>query len=152
MMKMMMKQKCFRIEYLTFMGLKMGFLDRLRGKDKGTLTIIPELQALKSKIAKIPEDYPVYALVMGPGASTARQQIPTICQVIDDAIKALQTGLDIHNRPITKLQIAAGLKRLIYQTREPAFIGLVSTVIDFNGIEELKRCMNELDKTADKIR
>jgi hypothetical protein len=130
----------------------MGFLDRLRGKDKGTLIITSELQALKSKIAKIPEDYPVYAFVTGPGAITARQQIPTVCQVIDDAVKALQTGLDIHNRPITKPQIAAGLKRLVYQTKEPAFIGLVSIVVGFDGIEELKRCMDELNKTAEKIR
>ena len=151
--KHVMKQKCFMIKrYPLSTGLEMGFLDKLRGKDKGALTIIPELEALKSKIARIPDDYPVYALVMGPGAGTARQQIPTICQVIDDAIKALQTGLDIHNRSITKPQIAAGLKRLVDQTSGPAFIGLVSTVINFDGIEELKRCMNELNRIAEKIR
>lgn len=124
-------------------GEEMGLFDKLRGKDE-TSEIVQELLALKSKVSKIPQAYSTSALVFGAGAGKTREQIPTISAVIDDAVKALRKGLDVHNRPITRPQIADGLKRLIVATRRPAFIGLISTVIDPAGISELEKYMNEL--------
>jgi len=129
----------------------MGLFDKLLGKDE-TSEVVKELLALKSKISKIPQVYSTSALVFGPGAGQAREQIPTICAVIDDAVKALRKGLNVHNRPITRPQIADGLKRLVVATRQPAFIGLTSTVIDPPGISELEKYMNEMEQIASRIK
>lgn len=118
-------------------------------KDKATSEIIAELQALKSKILRIPQIYPTRAKVTG--ANTAKKEIPAVCQVIDDAIRALQTGLDIYDKPITKPQIAAGLKRLVDQTRRPLWVGSTSLAISVQGIFEVKKYMNKLEEIASKI-
>ena len=129
----------------------MGIFGRMFGKG-GKSDVIRELQALKSGIAGVPQKYSAGVFTFGAGASKAKEQIPTICAVIDDAVNALEKGLDIHNRPITKSQIADGLKRLVAATRRPAFIGLVSTALNPRGVSELERYMNELEQIANKIR
>jgi hypothetical protein len=128
----------------------MGIFGKIFGKGKAS-EIVLELQTLRSKISELPQKYPTGAFTFGPGAGTAQEQVPTICAVIDDAIKALEKGLDIHNRPITKPQIADGLKRLVEATRRPAFVGLITAVLSSPGISELEKCMNELEQIASKI-
>lgn len=129
---------------------EMGRFGKIFGKDK-TSEIVHELQVLKSKVSEIPQRYPSGAFTFGAGAGTAREQIPTICAVIDDAVKALEKGLDVHNRPITRPQIADGLKRLVAATRRPAFIGLVSAVLNADGVSKLEKYMDELEQIASKI-
>jgi hypothetical protein len=129
----------------------MGIFDKIFGKGKTSETV-QKLQALKSKISEIPQRYQTGAFVTGPGVGQVREQIPIICRNIDDAIRALKTGLDPYNRPITKPQIADGLKRLVDQTRRPAFIGVISTVLRVEGVSELEKYMNELEQIAGKIR
>jgi len=119
---------------------------------KGTSEIVQELLALKSKISLLPQKYSTGDLVFGAGAGKAQEQIPTICAVIDDAVKALEKGLDIHNRPITKSQIADGLKRLVDATRRPAFVGLISAVLSSEGISELEKYINELERVTRRIK
>jgi len=130
----------------------MGILDKLFGKQKTTSGIVQELLTLKSKTSELPQKYQTGASVFGTGAGKAQEQIPTICSVIDDTVKALGKGLDVHNQPITKPQIADGLKRLIAATQQPAFIGLVSTVLSPEGIGELEKYMNELERIASRIK
>lgn len=125
----------------------MGIFDRSK-----TSEIAQELLALKSKISELPQKFQTGTSVFGAGAGKAQEQIPTLCAVIDDAVKALKTGLDIHNRPITKPQITDGLKRLVTATRQPAFIGLVSVVLSPNGVIELEKNMKELEKIANRIK
>lgn len=129
----------------------MGMFGKIFGKDK-TSEIVRELQALKSKVSEIPQRYPTGAFTFGAGVGTAQEQIPTICAVIDDAVKALEKGLDVHNRPITRPQIADGLRRLVAATRRPAFVGLVSAVLNADGVSELEKNMSELEQIANKIR
>ncbi|KON29954.1 hypothetical protein AC480_02240 [miscellaneous Crenarchaeota group archaeon SMTZ1-55] len=124
---------------------------RMFGKG-GKPDVIRELQVLKSEIARLPQKYPMGGFTFGAGASKAKEQIPTICAVIDDAVNAFEKGLDVHNRPITKSQIADGLKRLVAATRRPAFIGLVSTALSPTGVRELGQYMNNLERIANKIR
>lgn len=129
----------------------MGWFKRMFGKGKTTSEIISDLQTLKSKISELPRRYPTGAFTFGAGAGTAREQIPIICRNIDDAVRALKTGLDPNNRPITKPQIADGLKRLVGATRRPAFVGLITAVLSSSGISELENYMNELEGIASKI-
>jgi hypothetical protein len=48
--------------------------------------------------------------------------------------------------------MADGLKRLVDATRQPAFIGLISTVFSPAGVSELERYMNELERIASRIK
>lgn len=134
-----------------------GLLDKIRGKEKDMSPIVAELQAVKLEISKIPEAHPTYALVMGPGARTAREQIPLLCGSIAAAIEALQTGLIFGGTPIPKgvsRSVCAVdlLKRSASRTRDPAFVGLLSTIINPDGLAELKKCADELNRIAEKIR
>jgi HEAT repeat protein len=123
--------------------------------------IVSELQLLKQKISALPQKYstgsagPNVIGVAGPSVNLrerpAQAQIPTICAVIDDAIKALEQGLDIKNKPITIPEIAGALKRLAADTRRPEFVFLVSTVLNQTGLSELEKCMGELEQIASKI-
>ena len=125
----------------------MGIFNRSKGSE-----ITQELIALKFKISEVPQKFQTGASVFGAGEGKAQEQIPIICTVIDDTVKALKTGLDIHNRPITKSQITDGLKRLVAATRQPAFIGLVSVVLNPDGIIELEKYMKELERIANRIK
>jgi len=113
--------------------------------------IIQELRTLKTKISELPAQYAVEGFVFGVGLGQAQEQIPIICQNIDQAIRALNTGLDPYNRPITKPQIADGLKRLVSATRKPAFIGLMTAVLNSDGIQSLEDHLNYLERIANKI-
>lgn len=96
----------------------MGIFDKLFGKKKEKAKIIAqELQGLKNKIFELPRRYPTGVHTSGSGVAQAQEQIPIICRNIDEAIRALNTGLDPHNRPITKSQIADGIKCLVNATR-----------------------------------
>jgi len=129
----------------------MGIFNRIFDKSKTSGTI-QELQNLKTKISELPKKYQTHAFVTGPGVGTVREQIPIISRNINDAIKALKTGLDPYNNPITKPQISDGLKHLVFETRKPAFTGLLSTIITTTGIIEFKNYMNELEKIAVRIK
>jgi HEAT repeat protein len=127
----------------------MEAIEKIQGK---TSEIVRELRTLKFKISELPQKYPTEAFTVGPGVAQAQEQIPIICAVIDDAVKALEKGLDVHDRPITRPQIADGLKRLVTATRKPAFISLILAVLSLDGISELEKHMNEIEQLASKIK
>jgi hypothetical protein len=118
-------------------------------------TMVATLNALRGLIAVLPERFPrespPESLVFGTGYEQAKQQIPIICRNIDEAIHAIQTGSDPHGNPITKPQIADGLRRLVAETRKPAFATLLSFVLNPEGIKELADCMNQLERAANII-
>ena len=115
-------------------------------------TLIRELHTLKSNILEIPQKYPTSNYSFGAGVVQAKDQVPIICSNIDDAINALKIGKDSQNRPITAYQIADGLNKLINATRHPEFIGLITSVLNNDGINELVKKLNELEQIAEKIR
>jgi hypothetical protein len=129
---------------------KIGIFDKLFS-GIGTGTIVKELLDLKSKISDFPKYRQTGTFTFGAGISQAHQQIQTICAVIDDAVKALKTGLDVHNRPITRPQIADGLKRLANATRETNFYELMETVFGY-GVAEFYNYMKELEQIANRIK
>ena len=113
--------------------------------------IVKELLDLKSKISDFSKYRQTGTFTFGAGVSQSNQQIQTICAVIDDAVKALKTGLDIHNRPITRLQIADGLKRLANATRETNFYDLMEAVFGY-GVAEFYNYIEELEQIANRIK
>jgi len=129
----------------------MSVSDESSSKKKNTSEVVQELLALKSKISELPQKYPTGTFTFGTGVAQAQEQIPTICAVIDDAVKALEKGLDVHNRPITNSQIADGVKRLVIATRAPAFVGLMIAVLSSEGARVLETYMNELEQIASTI-
>ncbi|MCK4247000.1 MAG: zinc-ribbon domain-containing protein [Methanomicrobia archaeon] len=125
--------------------------DESSGKKKNTSEIVQELLALKSKISELPQKYPTGTFTFGTGVGEAQEQIPIICRNIDEAIRALDTGVDPYNHPITKSQIADGLIRLVNATRAPAFVGLMTAVLSSEGVQVLETYMNELERAASTI-
>ncbi|MDX1798551.1 MAG: hypothetical protein R3255_07875 [Candidatus Lokiarchaeia archaeon] len=114
--------------------------------------IIQELHVLKAKILELPKNFPTSTFTFGTGITQAKEQVPIICSNIDDAINALKNGKDSYNHPITEYQIADGLSNLINATRRPEFIGLITSVLNNNGINEFKKNMNELEQIVLNIR
>ncbi len=130
----------------------MSIFDRLLGgAKKAKSDKAKQLIDLKERISRLPEQFPVSVHVSGGGVAQAQEQIPIICRNIDEAVAALKKGLDPHGNPITKQQIANGLKNLVRATQKPAFVGLMTAVLDSNGIQQLERSMNELERIADGI-
>ena len=112
-----------------------------------------ELQTLKMKIVELPDKYPrTHEATFGAGLSQAQGQIQTIGKVIEDAIKALNTGLDVHDQPINKWQIGQGLRRLVAETRKPAFYDLIRTTLGRLTTAELYTCITELEQIAGRIK
>lgn len=125
----------------------------VKKEEKIKTNAVQDLENLRIKISQLPKKYPVEGKIsFGNGLTQAQEQIPIICMNIEQAIRALKTGFDPNNNPITKPLIADGLKNLIKATRKPEFIGLLSTILNFDGIQRLERYINELEQISNKIR
>ena len=120
--------------------------------DEGAATA-PQLQSLRTRISILPAQHPGPGMVIGYKDDEwtdrqARQQIPTICQNIDDALNALDCGRDPVGNPITRDQVGDGLQRLIKATRKSGWDKLVSIVLSPQGIRELKKRLREVEAIA----
>ena len=113
---------------------------------------IQALNSLKTRIFQLPNRYPYEGQAFGSGTAQAKQQIPIICQNIDDAIDALRTGRDSQGYSITPDRVGEGLQRLVQATRKPGFTGLLSVVLSADrGVKELENSMAELEEIAARL-
>lgn len=113
---------------------------------------IQALSSLKTRILQLPNRYPYEGQAFGSGTAQAKQQIPIICQNIDDGIDALRTGRDSQGYSITPDRVGEGLQRLVQATRKPGFIGLLSVVLSADrGVKELENSMAELEEIAARL-
>ena len=135
------------------MSIERNSKGRLQESKKDTgKEFIKDLKSLKTRISELPDQYPYEGQTFGSGTAQAEQQIPIICQNIDDAIHALRTGRDSQSNPITSNQIGDGLKRLVQATRMSGFAGLLSAVLSPDrGLKKLEKCMDELEEIADQL-
>lgn len=124
----------------------MGLLDGLLGsgsKDR----VRQDLMAIKAKFEGLAGQYPRQGDVVRFGSlPQALKVIPGVC---NDAIRALEQGLDVNDRPINKSQIADGLKRLVSDARQDA--GLVATVLNPDGVRLYGQYLDELERIAGRI-
>lgn len=114
-------------------------------------SLVQKLMKLKAQIAAIPAQYSIGGASYGSGAAQAKQQIPIICRNIDEAAEATESGKDPHGIPITFDQISAGLRRLIEATKKPGFEGLLLTILNPDGIRELKDCLDDLEQLLSQL-
>lgn len=121
------------------------------GLDNGYDQIEKALLGLKDKIAVIPKQYAAKGLSFGPRAGQAQQQVPIICNNIDDAVGSLRTGRDPNGNPITPGQVGSGLQNLIAATRRPGFDALLMRAINDEGLIKLKECLKEMEKIAHRF-
>jgi ribosomal protein S18 len=127
-------------------------LSQIKKKKEVKTNLIQDLLNIKIKLSELQKNSGVGHFWSEPGLrQQAQEHIPIICMNIDQAIKALKTGFDPNNNPITKPQIAHGLKNLIKATQTPEFIGLVGTVLNFMQIQMLEKYINELEKISNRI-
>jgi hypothetical protein len=80
------------------------------------------------------------------GGSKALEIVPAVC---DSAIKALDQGLDVNNRPIDRTGIANGIRRLVRDARQDT--GLVATLLNVEGVQLYGQYLNELERIANRI-
>jgi hypothetical protein len=131
----------------------MGIIEKLLGKKKGPLyKIVWNLSDLQRKIPRLPKQYPAGGFTFGAGKGVAEEQIPIICRNIEEALGALETGLDPNGNPITKKQIGEGLMNLVQATKKPGFAGLLNGVLNVDGIAELESYMDRLRDVAGQLR
>lgn len=125
--------------------------DADEGLDNGYDQIEKTLLGLKDRIAVIPEQHVAKGFSFGSGAGQAQQQIPIICNNINDAVEALRKGRDPNGNPITADQIGSGLQNLIEATRRPGFDTLLMRAINDEGLIRLKDCLKEMEKVSHRL-
>jgi tetratricopeptide (TPR) repeat protein len=110
-------------------------------------TLQQELRALRDKFSALPGTFPtpVQVVRIGSGPETLRV-IPRVCE---DAIRALDQGLDVNNLPIDKSGVANGLKRLVRDARQDT--GLVMTLLSAAGVHRYGQYLDELESVANRI-
>ena len=114
-------------------------------------SVVGELKALRRQISSLPERHASDADLAGGGVAQARQQFEVLCKVIEDAIRALEHGVDTHGSTISHADIARGLNRLVATVRRPQWFGLVSSILDMEGPKELQGCIDRINRVAKKI-
>jgi TolB-like protein len=113
--------------------------------------VVEELRSLRNSIFALSQRRSDAVPAVGPGAGQAVENIQIVCRNVDEAVRALETGLDPHGRRITKTQVAAGLRRLVDATRQPACISLLTVVLGDDAIRSLENHLRELERMADTI-
>ncbi|MGD2127055.1 MAG: hypothetical protein PVG99_13300 [Desulfobacteraceae bacterium] len=130
----------------------MGIIEKLVGKKKGPVYKVAwNLSDLKRKIPRLPKLYPAGGFTFGAGKGVAEEQIPIICRNIEEALTALETGLDPNGNPITRKQIGEGLRNLVNATKKPGFAGLLNAVLSIDGVAKLESYMDRLGDVADQL-
>lgn len=117
-----------------------------------TQNLVPRLQSLKAKIVELQQADGPFAAVPAQAASKSQQQVQIIVRVIDDAVRACKSGRDINGRPISPEQIAAGICRLVSETRKPQLMMTLMVTMSNDAMRKLASYMDELETIAEDIR
>lgn len=110
--------------------------------------VAARLLAIKATLGDLPAAFARTTTADGPGVEIAREQIPIICRNIGEAIAALRAGADQTGEPITVAQVGRGLQALVDDATGPAYSGLMSTVLDHEGVAILERSIQALAGVA----
>jgi len=130
-----------------------GIIDR-GNYDQGreiTHLLVDELRELHRAVSELPTKHAFTGVLVGAGPEQARQQFEVLCDVIGDAVRALEEKVDIHGSCISPTDIADGLQRLVSDVRQPQWMGLVLGLLDVDGGLLLERHIDQLEAIANKI-
>lgn len=115
--------------------------------------IVWELKGLMSNISELLGKHPSQITTISFETDRINDQIPIICDNINDIINALKTGRDTYNNPISKKDISFGIKNLLNNSIEKSgWELLMQSVLNENGIQLLKDYLNQLDNIAERIK
>jgi hypothetical protein len=125
----------------------------LRSKSRPALhspsaTLKHELRVLKGKFTTLPGEYPTQVQVVRFGSPP--QTLQMVALVCDDAIRALDQGLDVNNQPINPSGVANGLKRMVKDARQDT--GLVATTLNPLGVRRYSQYLDELESLANRMK
>jgi HEAT repeat protein len=124
---------------------------------------IKNLQSLKTTISELPKKFPVghipselqsmLSRLSAEQLKTTQMQIPIICKKIGEVQMFLERVFDssIHPLIVEKVVITNDFKVVIETTRKPTFIAPMFAVLNADGIEVLKNCINELEYISNRI-
>ena len=114
--------------------------------------IAKSLSDIRTKFTQLPHSFPATGESVGSGAEVAKQQIPIICANIEQALKALESGLDPNSNPITGELVGEGLTQLVNAAQRSEFLGLMSGVLSIEGVTQMEGYLNELKSLAGQLR
>ena len=123
-------------------------------------TIVLQLQELKSRLPRILDAYPNHLLGYFEYRSTIeamgtpqrlKEEVDSICQAIDNAIRTLQTRVDTRDTLTNVPGIARSLRLIADSVRARETYERFSAILNTDGLEKLKNCMNELEEISGKI-
>ena len=106
------------------------------------------LRAVRSRVERLGVDHPRQ---QRPGLDPKLdQQLPWISQTLEEAAKALESGLDPFGNPITDAQVVGGLRKLTQMVCDPGYLSAMD--LGHPGITApLKRCMDDLEAIVQGI-
>jgi hypothetical protein len=108
-----------------------------------------DLQVVKIKFYELSAKYPQKASITVFGATCGPKILEIICGICDYAIRALNQQLDVNNCPISEIQIANGLQRLVQDARQDT--GLVAMVLNVEEVRLYGHYLDELEQIARHI-
>jgi hypothetical protein len=112
---------------------------------------VERLLAIREALGDLPVAFATTASALGPGVEIAREQIPSICRNIDDAVAALRAGADQTGEPISATQVGRGLQALVDDASGPAYSALMGTILDRDGVAALERSILALAGVANDL-
>lgn len=120
----------------------------IQGGAGGTLLSPAErLRACRDGFRALRSEHGRSAVVVGGEQATG--VLERIASVCDDAIRAIEGGVDRTGRPIRLSQIADGLRSLVGDARSD--IGVVATVLTPVGVELYGEYLAEVDRVAGAV-
>ncbi|MBI3645886.1 MAG: hypothetical protein HY233_07975 [Acidobacteriales bacterium] len=106
------------------------------------------LRALELLFAQLPRDFARGAEVVNLGAAPGHT-LSVICEVCHAAAEALEKGIDYESKPLSRVQVADGLRRLVQDAK--ADTGLVASLLNQEGLRRYDTYLKQLEETAGRI-
>ncbi len=127
----------------------------IKKKDAAAVGLSNEIEKslsdIRTKFTQLPHSFPAIGESVGPGAEVAKQQISIISTNIEQALKALESGLDPNGNPITRELVGEGLTHLVNAAQCSEFLGLMSCILSIEGVTQMEGYLNELKSLAGQL-
>jgi hypothetical protein len=109
-----------------------------------------DIISIQNMFSELPLRYHRQADFVGPAVGKGSELIKIICRNCDDVIKALSKGADNEGHPISNIQIAEGLNRLVGDARNDT--GVIAIQLNPKGVYLYQEYLKKLDLIADILR
>ncbi len=115
--------------------------------------IVKELDELRLNISELPRKYPSQITIITFERDKLHDQVPIICDNINDVISALKKGRDVYNNPISTKDISLGINSLLSNSiGKSGWELLMESILNDRGLQLLRGYLNQLGDIAERIK